>query len=219
MRSKSMDCCTVNGLEKMFGPTMAKLDAQAYTKRGPSQISRYMVGFLQSQGLEGQSLLDIGCGAGALLLELLKAGAEKGVGVDASPAYIQAAESLSQKLQMHNRAQFAVMDFAQEGEKVAAADIVLMQRVVCCYPKMQELVVPATQHARRFLALVYPRDNWWMQSGAFLLNFGLTLIRREFRFFIHPPAEIMAIVLAQGFAQVYHRPSGPWHVAIFQRPA
>lgn len=214
-----MDCCTVNGLDQMFGPTMVKLDVQAYKQRGLSQLSKYIVDYLQSQGLAGQNLLDIGCGAGALLLELLKAGAERGMGVDASPAYIQAAKGLSEKRQMQDRVEYQVMDFAQEGEKVAAADIVLMQRVVCCYPKMQELVVPAAQHARRFLALVYPRSDWWMQSGALLLNFALTLIRRQFRFFIHPPEEIMAIVLAQGFAPVYHRLSGPWYVAIFQRPA
>lgn len=218
MRS-SLNCCTVNGLDQMFGPRMAELDVQAYTKLGLRGISKEILDFLQEQGLAGQSLLDIGCGAGALLLELLKAGAENGVGVDASPAYLQAAEGLAEKMQMQDRVSFRQMDFVQEAERVAPSDIVLMQRVVCCYPKMRELVLPAAQHARHFLALVYPRDTWWMKLGANFLNLGMVIIRREFRFFIHPPPEIRASVLAQGFSQVYRHLSGPWHVAIFQRQA
>lgn len=212
-----MDCCTVNGLDKFFDQKQAKSDVQAYLQDGLDQRAQYILDFLREQRLAGQTLLDIGCGAGALLLELIKVGAQKGIGVDASPAYIAAAQDLATKLDMQDRVEFQVMDFAQSPETITTADIVLMDRVVCCYPKMKQLVIPAAQHAHRFLALTYPRDVWWVRLRIAVENLFYQLLRNGYQAHLHPPAEIKSTVLDSGFEPIFERASGEWHIDIFQR--
>jgi magnesium-protoporphyrin O-methyltransferase len=94
-----------------------------------------------------------------------------------------------------------------------------MNRVVCCYPDMPALVVPAAQHARRLLALVFPRGTWWMRLGGTLINGWMALTRSAFRFFVHPPASIIATANAAGLAPVFEKQSGPWHMVVFRRVA
>lgn len=212
-----MECCTVNGLDKYFDAENAQQKVEDYLADGLEERARYIVDFLQEQGLAGHSLLEIGCGVGSLLLELLKAGAERGIGVDAAPAAITAAQDLAGQLGLAGRADYQVRDFAQSPEMVAAADIVVMDRVICCYPKMEELVVPAAQHANKFIALTYPRDLLWVRLRIILENFFYRLGRIAFRTYLHPPAEILSTVVHQGFQPVLQRVFGEWHLIVFER--
>lgn len=214
-----MECCavTVNGLDKFFGPWFAKLDTASYTRNGLTQRARYLIDFFKKDGLAGSTVLEVGCGVGALTLEIVKAGAEKAVGVDASPAYITAAEDLAQKTGLQNKVEYRLMDFAEKSETVAPANIVILDRVVCCYPDMRGLVIPAVQHSKKYLALTYPRDPWWMRLGAIFINFPLTLFRQPFRFFLHQPTKVISTISSQGFESVFQKTLGPWQLAIFQR--
>lgn len=212
-----MECCTVNGLDKYFDQENAEQKVEDYLATGLEQRAQYMVDFLREKGLAGLHLLDIGCGVGSLLLEFLKAGAEGAVGVDASPAAIQAAKDLVEKLQLSEKVEYQDMDFALHPETVSPADIVIMDRVVCCYPKMKELVIPAAQHARKYIALTYPRDTWWERLQVALENFSYWMARVEFRTFLHPPTEIFETVVRQGFYPVLQQTSEEWHVVVFQR--
>lgn len=211
------DCCTVNGLDKAFDQTQANRDVEEYTTTGLDETAQMLLDFFREKGLSGMTLLEIGCGVGSLLLELLKTGAEKGMGVDASPPYIQAAKGLAEKLQPRPAVEYLVMDFALQPDEVEEADIVLMHRVVCCYPQMVELVVPAAQHALKFLALSYPRDLWWVRLRIALENIFYRMLRREYRAFVHSPAQIQTTIIAQGFQPVRQDLSGEWHVDIYQR--
>lgn len=212
-----MECCAVNGLDKYFDQENAKQKVEEYLASGLEQRAQYMVAFLRDKGLAGQRLLDIGCGVGSLLLELLKGGAEKGTGVDASSAAIQAARDLAEKLQLSQKAEYQGMDFALRPETVSPADIVIMDRVVCCYPKMKELVIPAAQHAKQFFALTYPQDLWWVRLRIALENLFYWIARIEFRSFLHPPAEIFQTIVNQGFDPIFQQTSGEWQITIFQR--
>ncbi|MFQ5859925.1 MAG: class I SAM-dependent methyltransferase, partial [Dehalococcoidia bacterium] len=165
-----MDCCSVNGLDQMFDQANARKELKAYWKKGLDKRARLLVDFLKAQDLAGSSLLEIGFGIGALHLELLKAGAGKAVGVEASPAYLQAARALAEQLGLQDAVVYQRMDFAQRGQEVAEADIVLLDRVICCYPDMVGLVTSSAQHARRFYALTFPRGAWWMRLAGFLFN-------------------------------------------------
>ncbi|MBI2845811.1 MAG: methyltransferase domain-containing protein [Chloroflexi bacterium] len=212
-----MECCTVNGLDKYFDSENAQQKVEDYLSAGLEERAQHIVDFLKGQGLAGQSLLEVGCGVGGLLIELLKAGAEKGVGVDAAPAAINAAQGLAEKQGLSGKVEYQVLDFAASPNSLSTADIVVLDRVVCCYPKMRELVLPAAQHAHKFLALTYPRDLWWVRLRIMAENFFYWLSRIEFRTYLHPPAKILGAALEQGFQPVLQKVFGEWHLVIFGR--
>jgi len=172
---------------------------------------------VESQDISEATVLDIGCGVGALHLELLKQGAGRAIGVEVSSAYVEAATSLAQSLGFQDAAEYHEGDFVELEEGIPPADIVLLDRVVCCYPDMEALVNASARHAQRLYALSYPRRTWWMRIAAFMMNLGLTVVRRQFRFFLHHPRQIGATLASAGFTPVHRATSGPWELAAYQR--
>lgn len=212
-----MDCCSINGLDKMFSKSAARHDLKAYLKKGLDKRARLLVDFLRDQDLSGASLLEIGSGIGSLHLELIKAGAANAVGIDASPAYIEAATSLAERLNLQHSVEYHAGDFVEQAPGVEDADIVLLDRVICCYPHMETLVAASAQRARRFYALTYPRVTWWLRVGRRFVNAGMFLLRREFRVFLHSPQEVIATVASAGLMPIVQEVSGVWHVVVFRR--
>ena len=89
---------------------------------------------------------------------------------------------------IEERTQFRIADVLEQPESVEPADIVVMNRVVCCSPDGVALAGQAARLARRSLVLSFPRDVIWMRIGLGLMNAGLRIARRPFRVFVHPPA-------------------------------
>jgi magnesium-protoporphyrin O-methyltransferase len=106
---------------------------------------------------------------------------------------------------------------AEDTSNVAEADLVVMNRVICCYPDMPGLVKPAAERARRFLALTFPRDAWWVRLGVKLINGILAISGSGFRTYHHDPQAISAVVREAGLEQVYGAYSGPWEIVLFER--
>ncbi len=132
-------------------------------------------------------------------------------------AYVEAATSLAQSLGFQDAVEYHEGDFVELEEGIPPADIVLLDRVVCCYPDMEALVTASARHAQRLYALTYPRRTWWMRIAAFMVNLGLTVVRRQFRFFLHHPRQIEATLASAGFTPVHRATSGPWELAAYQR--
>jgi hypothetical protein len=105
------------------------------------------------------SLLEIGGGVGKLQIELLKRGAARAVDLELSAAYEQEAKSLLREAGLEERAERRLHDIAMDPEGVEAADVVVLHRVVCCYPDYERLLGRAAQHARRLLVFSYPPRN------------------------------------------------------------
>ena len=85
---------------------------------------------------------------------------------------------------------------------------------------MTGLVTSSARHARRFCVLTFPRGFRWVHALlAPPLNAFLSLVKGDFRVFLHPPEEIKGTVLSEGFSEVFHSFDGPWEVVVFQRTA
>jgi cyclopropane fatty-acyl-phospholipid synthase-like methyltransferase len=93
-----------------------------------------MVEFLESRGIEGGTVLEIGGGVGEIHIELLKRGAESALNLELSPAYADVARQLLREAGLEERADWRLHDIAASPEVIEPADIVVMHRVVCCYP-------------------------------------------------------------------------------------
>jgi magnesium-protoporphyrin O-methyltransferase len=211
------ECCSPNGYRRMFSRRSAQADARRYRRKGLDGTSRRIFEFLTGHGIAGRSVLEVGGGCGALQLELLKAGASRAVGVELTPTYEEAAAQLINESGLSSRIQRRVGDFAVMGDEVPSADVVVMNRVVCCYPDMPGLATAAADHAGQLLVMSYPRQTWWTNVGLRIGNLLLRLGRREFQVFLHPPDEIIATTKQRGLKLVLDQPGMIWTVAALRR--
>ena len=209
-------CCA--GIETVFGERTARRDLRRYRRRGPSKPTRLLLDALGAEGVEGATLLDIGGGVGAIQLELLDRGAERATGVDASRAYLRVAREEAERRGHAARTSYREGDFVAVAGEIPPADVVTLDRVICCYPDMEALVGASAQRARRLYGLVYPREVWWTRAGIRLLNLGFAVARRPFRVFIHRAEAVRAVAREHGLALRSRRRIGPvWQVELYAR--
>jgi magnesium-protoporphyrin O-methyltransferase len=165
------------------------------------------------------SLLDIGGGIGAIQHELFQAGLAEAVNVEASTAYVDACRSEAERRGYAPRIRHRQGDFVEVAPEIPPADIVTLDRVICCYHDMPELVGLSLARTRKLYGLVYPRDTWWTRLlAAILFNFRFWLRRNPFRVFVHPTKDVEALVRKHGLERRFHWQGGGWQVAIFAHP-
>ena len=133
-------------------------------------------------------------------------------------AYEEAGEPLRQ-VGLEDRVERRVTDFAEAGAEVEPADIVVLNRVICCYPDMPKLAGAAAERAGSMLVMSFPNSRWWTRIGLRLANFGFRVIRMQFRVFLHPPEIILAVVERHGFRTKLNEQGLLWQVAAFERTA
>src|SRR5262249_8651358 len=165
----------------------------------------------------GERGLEIGGGTGEIELELLRSGAERATTVELSPAYEQEGRALFEHAGLEERVEWRYGDVATERELAPSADIVVLNRVVCCYPDMPGLVGAAAEKTRRSLALSFPRDTWFMRIGARAINAWSRLRGSDFRFFVHKPADIVATASSSGLRLIDEHSGRLWQVAALAR--
>ena len=162
-------------------------------------------------------MLDVGGGNGALGLELLKAGAERAITVELSSSYDATAAELAREAGFEDRIERRIIDFAEAAVELPEGDVVVMHRVVCCYPEGESLVAAAAGRARRIFAFSFPRRTWWTKLGATGVNVVLAARRMEYRAYIHRPELLLAAAEQAGAAKVWERDDTLWRVAGFER--
>jgi methyltransferase family protein len=213
------DCCTPKGYRKVFSERGARAQARSYRRNGLDGTSRQIVQLLKERGVEGLTLLEVGGGIGAIQLELLKAGLARAVSVELTPTYEGPAGELLRETGFEDRVERKVMDFAGAGAEIEAADIVVMNRVICCYPDLPRLAGAAADHARGLLVMSFPKERWWSRVLVSMANVGMGISRREFRIFLHPPAQIVGTGERHGLKLSVDRPGIFWQIYAMQRVA
>ena len=203
--------------EEIFTRRFAKRSLENLRRKGLGKLEEQMVGVASEPGLDGARVLEIGGGIGALQAELLGAGAEQGEVVELVAAFEPYARELALERGLEERTSFRVVDVLEEPEAVPPADVVLMNRVVCCSPDGVELARRAAALARRTLVLSFPRDVAWVRGGGRLVNAGFALFGRSFRLFVHPRTALVAAAEAEGLRLSGGGHGVAWEYAAFQR--
>jgi 2-polyprenyl-3-methyl-5-hydroxy-6-metoxy-1,4-benzoquinol methylase len=176
-----------------------------------------MLEFLEQRGIDGATVLEIGGGVGEIEIELLKRGAERAVNLELSPAYAVEARRLLGEAGLEERAEWRLHDIAADSDGIEPADIVVLHRVVCCYPDHEQLLRAAAEHARRFLVFSYPPRNAISRLLVASENLLFRLRRNEFRTFAHPPSEMLATLRERGLRRTFTHHALVWQVAGFER--
>jgi 2-polyprenyl-3-methyl-5-hydroxy-6-metoxy-1,4-benzoquinol methylase len=207
-------CCEPRVYERMFGARQARLDAARYRRRGVRGTSRDLVEL--AGDVSGASVLEVGGGVGAIELELLAAGAESATDVELSGEYEEEAAKLLVERGLSDRVERRVGDFVVE--PVEPHDVVVMHRVVCCYPDVDALVGAAAERTRRRLLLTYPQERVWARAGIGAVNLFMRLTGSDFRAFVHPVSRMTAAAAEHGLEPGERRRRGIfWESAAFVR--
>ena len=212
-----MTCPQCRGLEWLFDEKAANQDLKTYRRKGPSKPTRLLLEALQTAGVKGATLLDIGGGVGTIQHELLQHGLSRATHVDASPAYLAVAEAEAQRQGHAERVSYHRGDFVELAPQLESADIITLDRVICCYPDVAALVGLSAQKTTGLYGLVYPRDSWWMRLGARLLNGFFWVQRTPYRFFVHPAAEVEAVMRDNGLTRHAYRQTFLWQIVVYRR--
>lgn len=213
-----MSCCAhCRAIDQKFGRKIADSDLRRYRRRGPDSTTAEILAMIENLGFDGARLLDVGGGVGVIALEFLRHDSRSAVLVEAAEAYLGAAREEAAARDSGGRMSFVQGDLVAVAEEVPEADMVTMDRVVCCYPDYQALLAAAARKCRKALAISYPRDRWYVRLFVALQNFGRRLVRDPFRTFVHPPAAMQSILTAHGLVLEKVRDSLAWRVALYRR--
>jgi 2-polyprenyl-3-methyl-5-hydroxy-6-metoxy-1,4-benzoquinol methylase len=215
-----MGCCKSDcaATARHFDDVMAEKDLERYRKSGPDPTTGRLLSALRQRDLSKATLLDVGGGIGIVSFELLASGVSSATLVDTSPSYIRKAEAEALRRGLRSRLDPVLGDFVAIGHQLRDADIVVMDRVVCCYPDYESLLDQALRRCRALFALSYPRGRWYVRVMTWLENTMRRIKKNDFRTFVHPPGELARIIEEAGFRPVSCERSWVWSCDLYAAP-
>jgi SAM-dependent methyltransferase len=214
-----VDCCSTEALERQFGPKLAAAELRRYRRRGPRRTTRLLLRGLRAHLPPHASLLDVGGGIGALHHELLDWGVTRACEVEPSAAFLQAAEEEARRRGHTGRVEFIHADIGLAAATVPDADVVTLDRVVCCDPDFEQVLQLSLGKARRLFAYSYPRHWFGVRAVVGLQNTLRRLRRTNFRVFVHPPERMESIIRSHGFGTTFRARTLVWQVGVYTRVA
>jgi hypothetical protein len=210
-------CCARHGQEELFGDGTARRDAERYRRNGADRMARSLARRASARGVAGATVLEIGGGIGAVLLELLRRGASRGEIVELVPSWEPFVHELAAEQGVADRIAFRTADLVAEPGEGSPADLVVLNKVVCCTPDGVELAGIAASLARRTLVLSHPREVWWTRVALGAVNLGFRLLRRRFRVYVHSTRALEAAVEAHGLERASTANGPLFRIAAFER--
>lgn len=213
-----MNCCPqCQAADVQFGAATARRDLQRYRKKGPDNTTRLLLEAIRAAEPDGGTLLDIGAGVGVIHHELLDDRVASATHVEAASAYIAEAHAETERRNHADRVAFVHGDFVDLATRLQDADIVTVDRVICCYPDFRSLIDASARKARRLYALSCPHDRWYIRFVVALQNLGRRITGNAFRTFVHPTSEVDEILSELGFRPRSWRGTLVWHAVLYER--
>lgn len=212
------DCCDPRGCDREFDDRFARRTAAEYRAKGLSRSAEAMVAALERRGIRDASVLEIGGGVGAIHLELLRRGAATATNLELSPAYDAEARRLAAEAGLAGRVTRRIADLAVDPDAAQDADVVVLHRVVCCYPDYARLLGAAASRARRLLVFSYPPRNLLTRGVVAADAARGRLVGREYRAFAHPPEDMLGVLEEAGMTTERIHRDLAWRAALAERP-
>ncbi|MFX1248467.1 MAG: class I SAM-dependent methyltransferase [Promethearchaeota archaeon] len=212
-----MSCPQCLGIETTFNNDSAVKDLKKYQEKGPRKTTQFLIDFFLKRGVKGKSLLDIGGGVGIIQYELLKCGLDRAISVEASSAYSEVSKAEARDQGHAEKVEFYHGNYVDLAPTISSVDIVTLDRVVCCYPDMEQLVHSSINHAKEYYAVIYPHDKLWMRLGIAIVNFIQRIKRSNYRGFIHSKDAFHKIIKEHNFEQCHFQETLLWRIEIFKK--
>ena len=213
-----MTTCQCCAADREFDPAIARRELRRFQRKGPSLATGQLLEAVRGGSLPREpSVLDVGGGIGAIHHVLLDRGFARATHVDASQAYLAVARDEAERRGHKGRVTFAHGDFRDLAATTPAADVVTLDRVVCCDPDFAGLLNAAADHARHLLGFTYPRDAWFTHAFVAVINAWRRFRGEAFRAYIHPPEAMDAVLQARGLRRRWAGGTRIWRVEVFER--
>ena len=212
-----MDGCGCDEYATPIDAGIAARDRVSYHSAGPDRTTRMLLEMIEANSDRGVTVLDVGGGIGIIALELLGTRASRAVLVEASPAYLDAAREEASQAGFDDRIEIVAGDFVRHAADIDPADVVTLDRVVCCYPDVDALVSASAPKARRLYGLVLPRDRWYVRWAVRLDNVRYRLKGRAYRAHAHGNARVDGLARASGLRPRAEAFTLLWRVVLYAR--
>jgi SAM-dependent methyltransferase len=212
-----MDSCGCDDYATPIDTGTAQADRASYRAKGPDRTTRMLLDMIEANTEDRATLLDVGGGIGVIDHELLRTRASTAVLVEASPAYLEAAYEEAREAGLLDRIEIIAGDFVRRARDIDAADIVTLDRVLCCYPGADELVRASASRAGKLYGLVLPRDRWYVRWALGLANVRSRLKRSPYRAHAHANTRIDDQVLTLGLRSRSEAFTFFWRVVLYTR--
>lgn len=207
------DCCSVN----TFSRREAEDDLRRYRRSGVDGATKALIDAIAAEGIEGASLLDVGGGIGAIQLELLAAGLGSAQSVDATEAYVEVARQEAARRGYAGRTRHLRGTLSEAGDAAEPADVVTLDKVVCCDPDAAALIGEVARRARRMIGLVYPRVTWWNRMAARVYSVWGRVTGDRTRWYLHETRRVDGLLREAGFLRRTVTETFIWQVALYVR--
>ncbi len=213
-----MSCCNqCTGIEKLFDRKSAEKELKKYRRGKLHRPTRLLLEVLGTQNLKGLSLMDVGGGVGIIQLELFKKGIASATDVDASPGYISVAKEAAEADGVKNNINYHQGNFIDIAPSLETQDIVTLDKVICCFPEVENMLHQSLQKAHKYYALVFPRDHVPGRFFGWLGNLWFKISGTPFRFYLHPSTLVHSTITNHGFERIEYRTTAGWQVALYRK--
>ncbi len=213
-----MECCQCEGIETRFNQEYVAKKLQRYREKGPKESTRILIEVLKETLDNDMTLLDIGSGIGDIQHALLGEGVRESFNCEASSAFIDACKQEAERQGNANRITHIKGDFVDIADSIPAADIVTLDRVICCYHDMPDLVIKSLAKARKLYGIVIPIDKWWVKLGtSFYYNLRFLIQQNPFRVFVHPTKAVEALIINKGYRNIFSQVKGTWQISVYEK--
>lgn len=210
-------CCVHNRDTGRFFGWFAGRYRKRFARKGFEPSQKQLVEGLTRNGFDGATLLEIGCGVGYLHQRLLQAGAASAVGVDLSSKMLDEARIQARERGLSERTEYREGDFVELADSIAPADVVILDKVICCYPDADALVGRSAHKTARLYAFTVPRDRWSVRAALWFGRAVLALIRCGFRSYVHDPVAVDRVLRDAGFERVFEDDTFVWLTRVYMR--
>jgi magnesium-protoporphyrin O-methyltransferase len=210
-------CCDPRGHDRVFDARFARRTAARYRRRGLDGTAQAIVDLVTAAGVQGATVLEIGGGVGEIQLELLRRGAASTTNLELSPGYEAEAAALIEEAGVPGRVHRRLVDIAADPGAVPPADVVVLNRVVCCYPDHARLLGAAAEHAQRQLVFSHPPRNLVSRALIGTQNALCGMTGRDFRAFAHAPEAMLGVLTDRGLRLHAGHQGRIWRVAALRR--
>jgi magnesium-protoporphyrin O-methyltransferase len=137
--------------------------------------------------------------------------------LELSTAYEPEAERLLAAAGMTDRVDRRIVDIASAPDEVPPADVVVLNRVVCCYPDYARLLGSVGAHARRQVVFSHPPRNFVSRAVIGAQNLVFRVLGSDFRVFAHAPEAMLGVLSERGLVAERTERGFIWKVAAAHR--
>jgi SAM-dependent methyltransferase len=142
--ARFFDCCETPGQRKM-------------NTRISERARRELVRGITELGNDGKTELEVGCGPGDLTRQLIREGAARALGIDLAERTLEVARKRAADEKLSDRTEYRVGNGAKE--TLDPHNVVVLDKVICCYPDWRELVDNTSGAATSFYGFIIPRSD------------------------------------------------------------